>query len=431
MAIAWLTKKGGPDLFRQSSLEKLSSPEQLDLLLRITSPKAWLALVPLLGILGIVIAWSIVGSIQTKVTGQGILVNRGNLMKVVAATSGTLMEVNVQVGDDVQQGQVVARIAQPDLVDRLQRTREELQELQAQQAVLGPADELADKLESGTYRQMRESIKDTIAFSEQRRQDLQEMVRKQRLLLARKIVTEQEVLSTEQALDAAVEKLSDARVRLKELNAKEEQSRQARQKEAMSRTFRIDDLSRNIKVMEEKLERTCKVISPLAGRVVETRVSKRHTEINTGTPLLLLVPSEEAGANLQATIYDSAAEGKKLHPGMKVKLSPTTVRREEYGYIVGTVPSVAELPTTEQAMQAHLNDPGLVKTFVQAAGVPLEVRVELTRSPDTASGYQWSSRAGPPMQISAGTLCQASFVISEQRPISMVIPHLKKKLGLD
>ena len=37
----------------------------------------------------------------------------------------------------------------------------------------------------------------------------------------------------------------------------------------------------------------------------------------------------------------------------------------------GEVVSVAELPTTEQAMLARLNDPGLVRSFVQATGIPL------------------------------------------------------------
>ncbi len=34
-------------LFRETSLEKLSSPEQLDALIKVTSPRAWLALAAL------------------------------------------------------------------------------------------------------------------------------------------------------------------------------------------------------------------------------------------------------------------------------------------------------------------------------------------------------------------------------------------------
>jgi len=61
-------------LFRQESLERLSSPEQLDQLMQIVTPKSW---VPL-GTLGVLVLagliWSVVGRIPITVSGQGLLV---------------------------------------------------------------------------------------------------------------------------------------------------------------------------------------------------------------------------------------------------------------------------------------------------------------------------------------------------------------------
>lgn len=62
-------------LFRQESLERLSSPEQLDQLMQIVTPKSW---VPLgtLGVLVLVgLVWSVVGRIPITVTGSGLLVS--------------------------------------------------------------------------------------------------------------------------------------------------------------------------------------------------------------------------------------------------------------------------------------------------------------------------------------------------------------------
>jgi hypothetical protein len=61
-------------LFRQESLERLSSPEQLDQLMQIVTPQSW---VPL-GVLGVLVfagmVWSIVGRIPITVSGRGLLV---------------------------------------------------------------------------------------------------------------------------------------------------------------------------------------------------------------------------------------------------------------------------------------------------------------------------------------------------------------------
>jgi hypothetical protein len=73
-------------IFRKIALDKLSSPEQLDQLMQITTPKAWLALVALGGLLMGVFIWSIFGSIPTEVTGEGMLVTNpaSGLLEAVA-----------------------------------------------------------------------------------------------------------------------------------------------------------------------------------------------------------------------------------------------------------------------------------------------------------------------------------------------------------
>jgi HlyD family secretion protein len=64
-----------------------------------------------------------------------------------------------------------------------------------------------------------------------------------------------------------------------------------------------------------------------------------------------------------------------------------------------------------------------------ASGPVTEVHIQLEPA-DTPSGFQWSSRQGPPLQISSGTMCTAMIVTREQPPASLVFPILKEKLGL-
>jgi HlyD family secretion protein len=55
----------------------------------------------------------------------------------------------------------------------------------------------------------------------------------------------------------------------------------------------------------------------------------------------------------------------------------------------------------------------------------------LKSSASNPSRYEWSTRDGPPFTLQSGTSCSASITLSEQRPIELVIPVLRKLIGMD
>lgn len=99
-------------IFRKASLEHLSSPEQLDQLVQVTNPLGWVALLAMLFLVGAAISWGFLGAIPTKVAGAGILISPGGVKELVAGVSGQVLDVYFEVGDHIQQDQVVARILQ-------------------------------------------------------------------------------------------------------------------------------------------------------------------------------------------------------------------------------------------------------------------------------------------------------------------------------
>ena len=64
-------------IFRKVALERLSSPEQLDQLVPLTSPIGWTAVIAIAALVAAAIGWSIFGVLPTSVNGSGILVSRG------------------------------------------------------------------------------------------------------------------------------------------------------------------------------------------------------------------------------------------------------------------------------------------------------------------------------------------------------------------
>ncbi len=76
-------------VFRKAALDRMSSPEQLDRLLRVTTPKAWLALLVTVGLLGAAAAWGFFGELTTRVTGQGVLIRSGGVRSTSPFASAT------------------------------------------------------------------------------------------------------------------------------------------------------------------------------------------------------------------------------------------------------------------------------------------------------------------------------------------------------
>lgn len=100
-------------IFRQSALEKLSSPEQLDTLMKVTTPIGWVALVAVGVILAVMIVWSFVGRLPVRILSEGILLAPGGVQNLFAPATGQVDDIYVEAGDEIRAGQVVARIRVP------------------------------------------------------------------------------------------------------------------------------------------------------------------------------------------------------------------------------------------------------------------------------------------------------------------------------
>ncbi len=89
------------ELYRKSALEKISSPEQLDKALKVTSPLSWLSLIGLTLIVVVTVIWSIAGTIPVTVTTDGIIASPVNTNAVYTGNAGAVVSVYASVGDEI------------------------------------------------------------------------------------------------------------------------------------------------------------------------------------------------------------------------------------------------------------------------------------------------------------------------------------------
>jgi HlyD family secretion protein len=113
-------------LFRKKALDSLSSPDQLDQMLRLIRFRWWFLLASCAFLLACLGAWGFFGSIPSDVYGQGVLLRNGSLYSVYAPAGGTLKRLSVWAGKAVRENEWVAEIEQTDLRDQIQEAEREL-----------------------------------------------------------------------------------------------------------------------------------------------------------------------------------------------------------------------------------------------------------------------------------------------------------------
>ncbi len=134
-----------------------------------------------------------------------------------------------------------------------------------------------------------------------------------------------------------------------------------------------------------------------------------------------LAASEDDPSRLEAVLFTPIADVGKLRPGMDTRVALLSAPEEEFGYLVGTVASVGDLPANDEALERVLQNNLLVQSFV-SRGAMVEVRVALEADPTAPEGYRWTSARGRDVKALPGMPATGRIVVARQHPISYVIP---------
>jgi HlyD family secretion protein len=413
-------------IFRAAAIERLSSPEQLDQLVRITRPLDWAAILAIGLALTVVVVWSLVGRIATRAPGEGILIiGGGKVVDAVSAAAGRLASQDVSVGDHVSQGQLIARIAQTDTEQRHRNAVQVYREREREHADLNARIDAELSAKARNFAKLETAFEQIIRVTNQRVEYLTGEVKNLEGLLAKGITTRRNVEDRRRELTDAQQRREDAQNEILKLRAQRLDLETQRAKDREDSQFRLNDARRQMEQLAGELERNSRVMSPIDGRVIEIKVSTGSV-LAIGTPVIQI---ESEGLTLAAVVYLTGDRGKDVKPGMEVRIEPTTVRREEFGSLIGTVRTISDFPMTPQGMLAVLHNDTLVSRFSRD-GAPYAVVAELQHDDTTPTGYRWSAGRGPQTRLTTGTLIRAEITTRERRPIDLVLPNIKRLTGL-
>jgi HlyD family secretion protein len=477
-------EKDKKELFRKEAIDRLSSPEQLDQLVEVVNPKAW---VPLVG-LGLLIfaggLWGIFGRLPLNVTGQGVLVRPRRVVQLQVPAGGRVIDLTVQPGDAVEAGQVLGTIDQSATEQQLAQEQEKLERLQNQtdetttldaeqlalqraviqqqraalQANLETTQELTPILRDESLQSIRENRRSLDVRLQQTQEllpTLQERVESRRQLLEQQIITGDVLLQAEQEYFNSLAQVADLeaqrrqldvqeaeaqrqylqnlntireiQTQLQDLASKEAELNQQNLETGFNRDNQIEQVRQKIAQLELQLADQGTINSPYTGQVIELAIVPGQV-IQAGTALASL-EIEDEDEELISLTYFPDRDGKQIKPGMAAQVTPSIVKRERYGGIVGEVESVSPFPLTTQEIAAAVGNQELAQNFTRN-GPPVQVFIALEMDETNASGYAWTSSQGPDEDITSGTTTLVQVRVGEIAPIAYIIPLFRSWTGV-
>jgi HlyD family secretion protein len=155
------------------------------------------------------------------VTGQGIVIRKGGVLNVAAAGSGVITQLNVDVGEKIRANQVVARIAQPAMLEKLRGAQEMLTQAQRDKDRSHALLENEAKLTVESIRRKRANAQGEIAHLEEHAKLATQQVAEQDELLSHGIVTKQKTIEARQNVESIADQIANLQATVKELDAEE------------------------------------------------------------------------------------------------------------------------------------------------------------------------------------------------------------------
>ncbi len=470
-------------IYRPKALDRLSSPEELDQLLQVVNRKGWIPIATAGGLLLIAIFWSISGQIPVTVEGVGLLVYPRQVVSFQLPAAGQIIALDVKAGDFVQKGQVLGKINQPALQQSLEQERVRLAELQERNSKIAPLrdrktdlQKQANDRERRVLRERIESVlrtaesqkeKNEVYFKKQQeslqqlrdvklaldknfkeRYDGYELLRREGIVSNDAVLTvrqdyinnqvqiadielqmhesELQQLRAEESYQQQLDLVANLQTQLRDLEIKAQEIDQQQLETNSDTTLQIQEIERTIARYEEDLRTKSQIVSEYTGRILEVTASIGQI-VSAGQRLGAIEPEDPNGKLLSAG-YFQVSDGKQIEPGMDVRITPVTVERERYGSIIGKVVSVSPFPVTTDAITNVVGNAEVAQAL-SAGGTKIEVFAELGTDASSLTGYKWTSGKGPDIKITAGTTGGVRATVEYRRPITFIIPILRRWSG--
>jgi HlyD family secretion protein len=415
-------------LFRDKALKHLSSPEQLDQLIRIVTSRTWWFVIGLYILIVAFILWLFFGSVPTRVEGSGIILSGGAEIYKATAPDGPsrVDKILARPGDHVKKNQVVVQLSRPDLSDDILVAERAIKDLQAKYDKLSALSKTAISEHSEDLEKQKAFLKQALENNQKRLNNAEELLSVRQGAFEKGLEVRQNVNESLQQYYGIKSEIDDFNNKMADLEIREQTFIDQWQERLRDLELKIADAQITLANLEADQQLSTTVKSPIDGTVINLQATE-GTIVQVGDALMNVA---SPGEGLDALAFFQPNQGKRIKVGMTSLVTPTTVEKAEFGSIQGKVVKTDPFPSTKESIESVLQNPELVKKFTDQEP-PIAIRIHLDQDPNTFSGLSWSTSDGPKQIITPGTLAISMVTIRKQRPVTLIIPMFKKLVGVD
>lgn len=405
-------------IFRPAAVEHYSDASQFEQTFLPIRYKKWIIRGSLaLLFIGLLI-WFFFGTLPIEAQGVGIAVNAEGLSNVEAAFSGVIKRLNVQVGEYVQQGDLLAVIYNPEIETRLNTTHQTIENLQKRIVHLREEVEKEKKAEKEAISEEIKAANYKIKVLEKEIPILQEDVHNKEDLASRGLFDSQSLQESKELLWSKQTDLETTKANLSHFYFLFKKGYRQQEVDALQEQLlaALQDKS----LLEAQLNYK-NIYSPVAGIVLEWFI---HADkyVAAGDLIARLEIHSKEKSHKVFYGYLPVEIGRKVRLNAEVAIELTTVKQQEYGAILGNIVSFSPYAISPENLTQLINNPALIHHFMQQHEAVIQVVIEPQRDSKTISGYRWTSGEGPPIQLTSGTLCTFKGLVEEVHPYLYVIP---------
>jgi len=413
-------------IFRQAALDRLSSPEQLDTALPLVNVRGWAGIAVFGFLILCALIWGVLGSLPSNISGKGLLVVReGRVQEAMTLASGVLTEILATQGQVVTKGQVVGRIEQAgserQLLNSDQEIEEKRGELARRQSLFLEEMRSREAIKSEQEAALRTNLQSSRQHAEWLAKSMPSIEKLQTM----GVVSARGLQDQRVSLANAQKQVSDVELALSKLDSDLAEVRLSRETALKELEAAYNDAVRRRALTEARMKQENLITAPVAGRVVAVKQAEGSV-VAVGTQIVSIETS--GGGGLEALVFLPTADGKKVVKGMKARITPDAVRKEEWGSIRGEVLERSDYPVAANGLEALISNQALVQQLA-AGSQPYVARLKLQSDED--GRWVWTSGKSPPIMITSGTTVASEITYERRRPIDLMLPALRKWLSLE
>lgn len=416
------TGKGGPELLAVK-IEGQEDPDKVHLeelheALTVVSSKTWVGLLTFSVLLFAVLLWALFGKLPVVLTGVGIFTSDKGIIQIASLTNGVIDKVMVKPRDNVKPGDPLVRIYDPE--DKIKRENAELKyrqskarlaELRANVLKENPIQLAGTQSEIEANRfQVEQLSKDIPA--------LEGIYKNKKILYEKGLITLESLRSAENTLSQARIQLEDAKAKGKTLQLTLMKEYRTEEITAKEREFLDAEEVINLLKIKDKLST---IVSEDIATIIEVKVQPGQA-IHQGEMLIWAGHPYSGPEEAVIIAYVPLEKGKLVQKGNAVDIEVGTVNMFEYGVIKGHVVEVSDYAVSMDQIKQKILNEGVIKYLMSGQEALVEVQIRPNLDPNTYSGYQWSSGAGPDVKVSIGTTCRVKITVNEISPIYYIFP---------